>query len=162
MEDKICLNQSPSPSTSPFHDISKTSPSDQRSKEDFRGGGGGRGGDPTTTTASSSVASSPFSSPLPRATPYTRCQRVQKTASRLLCVCVALVQGVAMDAFLAEAFGDDQFFYLFVVLDLLVAAVIAVTMVTNFKLIAAIKAGDIKWKRDELPLSNGNGKWGRQ
>ena len=53
-----------------------------------------------------------------------------------------------MDAFLAEAYGDDQFFYLFIIVDVFVAAVIAVTMVTNFKLIAAIKAGHVAGQRD--------------
>ena len=144
MEDKIYLHESSSPpsrpamsavSSAPFHDV-LASPDRQENAANV-----------SSSSSSSSSATSPLSAA--HATPYTRCQRVQKVLSRLLCVGVALAQGVAMDAFLAEAYGNDRFFYLFVVLDVFVAGVIAVTMVTNFKLIAAIKAGHVAGHKDE-------------
>ena len=146
MEDKIYLHESSSPpsrpamsavSSAPFHDV-LASPDRQEIAANVSS---------SSSSSSSSSAASPLSAA--RATPYTRCQRVQKVLSRLLCVGVALAQGVAMDAFLAEAYGNDRFFYLFVVLDVFVAGVIAVTMVTNFKLIAAIKAGHVAGHKDE-------------
>ena len=48
-----------------------------------------------------------------------------------------------MDAFLAEAYGNDDLFYLFVFVDLMAAVLIAVTMINNFNLINAIKDGRI-------------------
>ena len=92
--------------------------------------------------------------------PYTSCQRAQKILSRLLCVGVALSQGVTLDAFLVEAFGDDRLFFLFLIVDIFVAVVIAVTMVINYSVITAIRGGRVTVEGDRRTFSLGKAKLG--